>query len=145
MSRIKPKNLPVSLLVISVYLFTLACGELVTVSDPHPQIQLQQPHLCRELTSGEDTALSWESIQASETKICVCGDLETGDEGSHWLQIRWYKGSKDIEQSVIRYKAGAYITCLRREEGFDPGQYSVEILAGKKYLLSQEFMVVTNP
>lgn len=145
MSSARRKNLPISLLIVSVCLFTRACFEIVTVADPHPQIQLHEPHLCRELASEEDTALTWENIQASETKICVCGELETGDEGSYWLQIRWYEGKNEIEQSVIRYKAGAFITCLRREQGFDPGQYSMDILAGKKQLFYQEFTIVADP
>ena len=144
MSSARCKTLLISFLIIAICLFIVACVQTITVADPHPQISLHEPHLCKELADEEDIILSWEKIRASETKICVCGDLETGDESSYWLQIRWYQEGNEIEQALIRYQAGAFITCLRREEGFDPGQYDVEILAGRKCLLYQEFTVITD-
>jgi len=144
-SSARCKTLLISSLVIAICLLIVACVQTVTVADPHPQISLHEPHLCKELADEEDISLSWERIRTSETKICVCGDLETGDESSYWYQIRWHQEGNEIEQAVIRYQAGAFITCLRREEGFDPGQYNVEILVGKKHLLYQEFTVITEP
>jgi len=145
MSGAKRRYLLFGLQVIAIGLLTVACIQTVTVADPHPQISLHDPHLCKELVGEEGITLSWERIRASETKVCVCGDLETGDDSSHWLQIRWYQEENEIEQALIRYQAGTIITCLRREEGFDPGYYNVEILAGRKQLLYQEFTVITEP
>jgi RHS repeat-associated protein len=78
-------------------------------------------------------------ISTDETRICICGHLETNQD--ILLQISWDRERSSLLRNQQVFSDGPFLSCIESDEGFKPGNYGVSVVMYKTTLDLLEFSV----
>lgn len=129
--------------ILGIVLICWGCCFAVP-NEPIHHIELSEPMLCQGW--DEDTPIILpDVVSPEETKICLCGRLQFRpsqiDSRVLYLQVIWYGEEGDLSKRLSRFREGRFRSCVIRSEGFDPGDYAVVVIGGKKTLAHLKFTV----
>ena len=126
--------------IATLVMMLLTWGCSFITDDPKPRIELLEPTLCKGWI-GDTPLTLHDVISPDETKICLCGHLQflTGREA--FLQVKWYGEGYSLSRRLSKFKEGQFRSCVIRGEGFEPGDYLVNVYGGKTRLAQIEFTV----
>lgn len=126
--------------VIAIFVMALVFwGCSYIVINPEPDIKLSDSTLCQGWDAEGNPILLHEIVSPDKTEICICGYLETDQDV--YLQILWAREGSSLLERLLKFREGPFLSCIRSQEGFEPGDYGVAVVAGKTTLALIEFMV----
>jgi hypothetical protein len=136
MNATKPPMVIAAIIAITAMLLTSCeCPLLV----PEIAVELSDLTLCQEWDIEGEPVVLPDVIPPDETQVCICGHLETNHDVL--LQVIW-AGRGDILLAHRQvFVSGPLLSCIGREEGFEPGSYRVTVLMGKTDLGHLDFSV----
>ena len=112
--------------------------------NPPPDLELVDPVLCQGWDAEGNPAAIGGDVPSDETEICICGQLRP--EQDVFLQISWVQEEDDLLRRRHVFRDGPLLSCIRNDEGFDPGDYRVTVQAERgRELASVEFVVSEEP
>lgn len=106
---------------------------------PKATAELSNLTLCQGWdTEGSPIVLS-DIVPPAETRVCICGHLETNRE--ILLQIDWYRDGGSILLDRQVFDNGTLLHCVEDDNGFEAGVYTVVVVMGKQELGRVGFVV----
>lgn len=125
-------------IAISIVVLVLSGCQLL-VPKPELTAELSNLTLCQGWDDdGDPTALP-DNVPSDETRICICGDLEANRDVG--LQVFWGKEGNSLLRDRRMFSNGPFLSCIEEAEGFEPGDYKVAVVMGKRTLGLLEFSV----
>jgi hypothetical protein len=101
-------------------------------------VHISQLVLCKGWDADENAIPFPDDVPATETRICICGDLETPQDVS--LQVMWTGGGKIWSDNRQVFGAGQFLHCIE-QEGYEPGNYRAAVIMMKEELGRVDFVV----
>lgn len=130
-----------SMIIAVLVVALISCAR----SYPAPKltIELSDLTLCQGWDAEEPIGFP-NSTPSDETRICVCGHLETNQEGGIMLQTIWYWDRSQLLRNPQVFSNRLFLSCIGEDEGFEPGDYIARVIAGKREIGRVEFTVGEN-
>jgi len=126
---------PVTIAMLVIVLTHCGCPLLV----PEIRAELSDLTLCQGWDAEGDLIVLPDVVPPDETRICVCGHLETNSD--LYLQVFWDRERSELLTHRQVFSDGPFLSCIEREEGFEPGNYGVSIIGTKTVMGLLEFSV----
>lgn len=125
-------------IVIATLVVTLAyCG--CTFFTTRTVAELSDLTLCRGWDAQGDPIVLSDPISPDETRICICGQLETNQDTL--MLISWDRERSTILRNWQEFNDGPFLSCIENDEGFEPGDYGVSVIRAKTVMGLVEFSV----
>jgi len=127
-------------IIIAILVMALA---FCACPSPAPKltIELSELTLCKGWnTTGEPITFP-DTVSPDETRLCVCGHLDTNREKGIMLQLTWIRDRSRLLRNPQVFNNGPFLSCIENAEGFEPGDYVVIVVAGKTEIGRVEFVV----
>lgn len=126
--------------VIATLVITLAsCVRPAPI--PKLMIELSGLTLCRGWNATGEPITFPDTVSSDETRMCVCGHLETNREKGGMLQIKWSRDGNRLLRNPQVFDNGPFLACMENTEGFERGDYIVTVTAEKREIGRVEFVV----
>jgi len=127
------QSIAITMLVMA--LASCMCPFLV----PEITAELSDLALCRGWNAEGDPIVIPDTALPDDTRICICGHLETNQD--ILLQIFWDRERSSLLRHRQVFSNGPFLSCIEKAEGFEPGNYGVTVIMGKRELGRVEFSV----
>ncbi len=121
--------------ILTMALVSCGCPFLV----PEIAVELSDLTLCQGWNAEGEPIVLPDAVPSDETRICVCGHLETSSDVT--LQAFWSRGRDILLTHRQVFSNGPFLSCIEEDEGFEPGNYRVNVVAGKRELGRVDFSV----
>ncbi|MCR4408411.1 MAG: hypothetical protein NUW24_16080 [Anaerolineae bacterium] len=125
-------------IVIAALVVALAyCG--CTFFTTKTVAELSDLTLCRGWDAQGDPIVLSDPISPNETRICICGQLETNQD--IMMQVFWSRERSILLTDRRVFSDGPFLSCIESDEGFEPGDYGVSVIRAKTVMGLVEFSV----
>ena len=123
------------IIVLVIILVSCGCPLLVTKT----KAELSDLVLCRGWDVDGIPIVFADSVPADETRICICGTLETNQD--ILLQVLWDRERNNLLRDRQVFSDGPFLSCIKQDTGFEPGDYGVSVIRTKTVMGLLEFSV----
>ena len=127
------------LVIVAFVVVPLSCAR--SAPPPKLTIELSELTLCEGGNTTETPNTFPDIVLSSETRICICGHLETNRDKGITLQVIWTRDRNILLRNPQVFSNGPFQSCMENTEGFEAGNYVVTVLAGKIDIGRLEFIV----
>ncbi|MCQ2103941.1 MAG: hypothetical protein MJY98_12060 [Fibrobacter sp.] len=116
------------------------CMEDVSIqSTPDAELTLAQSVICSHIVNGSPFGV--DSVFEEGTRLYYYSTLSSSVKyGSDTLMHIWYNGADTVQKSICDVSAGVCHTTIVPAL-LKPGEWSVDLAAGRKLLSTQQFVV----
>jgi hypothetical protein len=129
-----------SIIIATLVVALISCARS---SPPPPKltIELSNLTLCQGWNAETEPILYPDPVPSGETRLCICGQLETNRQWDIWLQVNWSRDGNRLLSNPQAFENGPFLTCIGKDEGFEPGNYVVTATVEKREVGRVEFIV----
>ncbi len=106
---------------------------------PKATAKLSNLTLCQGWDTSGNLIVLPDVVPPDETRICICGHLETNRE--ILLQIDWYRDGGNVLLDRQVFDNGGLLHCVEDDSGFEAGVYTVVVVMGKQELGRVDFSI----
>lgn len=148
MAKVSPlRNLRKTTIIVVAVFFGFLVHRIISValedvsiqSSPDAELTLAQSVVCSHIVNGSPFGV--DSVFEEGTRLYYYSTLSSSLMlGSDTLVHIWYNGGDTIQKSICNVSAGVCHTTIVPSL-LKPGEWSVDLAAGRKLLSTQQFLV----
>ena len=128
-----------SMVIVVLVIALISCARPASI--PELTIELSDLTLCKGWNATGEPITFLDTVSSDETRLCICGHLETNREKGGMLQIKWSRDGSRLLRNPQVFDNGLFLSCIEEAEGFESGNYVVTVTAEKREIGRVEFTV----